>query len=49
MFTHERCFLSKVWSVAGNYKLAGDATFSLFTSQAVNPTAARAKTALLQD
>jgi len=47
MFSDERCFFSKVGSIAGNYKLAGDMAFPLFTSQAINLTVARAQAACL--
>jgi len=47
MFTYQRRLFSKVRSIAGNYKLAGDMAFSLFTSQLVNLTVARAQAALL--
>ena len=49
MFTYQGCLFAKVGSIAGNYKLAGNMTFPLFTSQAVNLAVARAQAALLQD
>jgi len=36
-------------SVTGNYKLAGDVAFTLFTSQTIDPTVTGAQAALLQD
>jgi len=47
--TDERCLFPEVGPIAGNYKLAGDMAFSLFTSQTINPTAARVETALFKD
>jgi len=41
-------FLPEVGAIAGNYNLPGNLALALFTSQAINPAAARAYPALLQ-
>jgi hypothetical protein len=48
MLTYQRCFLSKVGAIAGNYDLPGNLALTVFSSQAINPTLTRAEMTLLQ-
>lgn len=45
---HQRRLFSKVWSVVGNYSLAGNMALSTLTGQAVGATATRTCTAFFQ-
>ena len=42
MPANQWCFLPKVGTIAGNYNPLSNLALTLFTSQAINPTVARA-------